>query len=165
MLTHPFLDWLTTYAIAIFAPSSWNWYSGNAIFIVDWVYWVLMIIGIGLSTWRWRRNRPNPGRPAQIAGLIMLAYIGLNLAESAWVEQPRQPAEPARDRASADRRRPAAARFLGTHDRVAKRRPLRQRQLRRLQGSLSLDPAVQPLASTIRSLRAPSAASAMCALS
>jgi inner membrane protein len=86
VLTHPFLDWLTTYAIAIFAPLSWRWYSANAIFIVDWVYWLLMIAGISLSAWRWRRHLPQPGRPAQIAGMIMLAYIGLNLAESVWVE-------------------------------------------------------------------------------
>ena len=86
VLTHPFLDWLTTYAIAIFAPLSWRWYSGNAIFIVDWVYWLLMIVGIGWSALRWRRREPYPGRPAQIAGLIMLGYIGLNLGESAWVE-------------------------------------------------------------------------------
>ncbi|HZC38710.1 MAG TPA: metal-dependent hydrolase [Sphingomicrobium sp.] len=86
VLTHPFLDWLTTYAIAIFAPLSWRWYSGNAIFIIDWVYWLLMITGIGWSAWRWRRHLPFPGRPAQVAGMIMLAYIGLNLAESTWVE-------------------------------------------------------------------------------
>ena len=87
VLTHPFLDWLTTYAIALFAPLSWHWYSGNAIFIVDWVYWLLMTLGITLSVWRWRGQLPNPGLPAQIAGLVMLAYIGLNLAESAWVER------------------------------------------------------------------------------
>ena len=87
VLTHPFLDWLTTYAIAIFAPLSWRWYSGNAIFIIDWVYWVLMFGGIGLSVWRERRHLPNPSRPAQVAGAIMLAYIALNLAESLWVER------------------------------------------------------------------------------
>ena len=86
VLTHPFLDWLTTYAIAIFAPLNWRWYSGNAIFIVDWVYWILMIGGIVWSASRWRHHLPHPGRPAQIAGLLMLAYIALNLAESAYVE-------------------------------------------------------------------------------
>src|SRR5947209_9469522 len=86
VLTHPFLDWLTTYAIAIFAPLSWRWYSGNAIFIIDWVYWLLMVGGIAWSAWRWRRDLPSAGRPAQVAGMIMLAYIALNLAESAWVE-------------------------------------------------------------------------------
>ncbi|MGN6847906.1 MAG: metal-dependent hydrolase [Sphingomicrobium sp.] len=84
--SHPFLDWLTTYAIAIFAPVSWRWYSGNAIFIVDWVYWLLMIVGVGWSAWRWRRHLPHPGRPAQVAGILMLAYIGFNLGESSRVE-------------------------------------------------------------------------------
>lgn len=86
VLTHPFLDWLTTYAIALFAPVSWHWYSGNAIFIVDWVYWLLMGAGIVLSVGRWRRRLPRPGRPAQIAGMLMLAYIAINVAESTWVE-------------------------------------------------------------------------------
>jgi inner membrane protein len=86
VLTHPFLDWLTTYAIALFAPFNWHWYSGDAIFIVDWVYWLLMIAGISWSAWRWRRGLPTPGCPARIAGAIMLAYIGINLAESAYVE-------------------------------------------------------------------------------
>lgn len=84
--SHPFLDWLTTYAIAIFSPLSWRWYSGNAIFIIDWVYWLLMSVGIGWSWWRWRKHRPNPGRPARIAGLVMLGYIAFNLAESAIAE-------------------------------------------------------------------------------
>jgi inner membrane protein len=86
VLSHPFLDWLTTYAIAIFAPASWRWYSGDAIFIIDWVYWLLMIAGITWSAIRWRRSRANPGRPAQVAGLTMLAYIAFNLGESARVE-------------------------------------------------------------------------------
>ncbi len=87
VLTHPFLDWLTTYAIAIFAPVSWHWYSGNAIFIVDWVYWLLMIAGISWSRWRWRHHLPHAGRPAQVAGLMMLGYIAFNLTESAYVER------------------------------------------------------------------------------
>jgi inner membrane protein len=87
VLTHPFLDWLTTYAIAIFAPVSWQWYSGNAIFIVDWVYWILMLGGIVLSARRWRLNKPGAAMPARIAGILMLAYVAANLAESAFVEQ------------------------------------------------------------------------------
>jgi len=85
--THPFLDWLTTYAIALFSPVSWHWYSGDAIFIVDWVYWLLMIAGICWSVWRWRRRLPDRGRPAQIAGVLMLGYIAINLAESAIIER------------------------------------------------------------------------------
>jgi inner membrane protein len=87
VLTHPFLDWLTTYAIAIFAPLSWRWYSVDAIFIIDWVYWLLMTVGIVWSSWRWRRGSPHPGRPAQIIGIVLLAYIALNVTESAWAER------------------------------------------------------------------------------
>lgn len=87
VLSHPFLDWLTTYAIALFAPLSWKWYSGNAIFIVDWVYWLLMGGGILLSEGRWRRGSPYPGWPAQVAGMLLLGYIALNLGESLWVER------------------------------------------------------------------------------
>lgn len=86
VLTHPFLDWLTTYAIALLAPFNWYWSSGDAIFIVDWVYWLLMITGITWSAIRWRRHAADPGRPAQIAGMLMLGYIALNLAESTWIE-------------------------------------------------------------------------------
>ena len=84
--SHPFLDWLTTYAIALFAPVSWHWYSGNAIFIVDWVYWLLMIGGIVVSRFHWRRGSPHPGRAAQIAGVMLLGYIAFNLTESALAE-------------------------------------------------------------------------------
>lgn len=86
VLTHPFLDWLTTYAIAIFSPANWRWYSGNAIFIIDWVYWLLMIPAIIWSGIRERRGYAHADRPAQIAGLIMVAYIAFNLGESARVE-------------------------------------------------------------------------------
>ena len=86
VLTHPFLDWLTTYAIAIFAPASWRWYSADAIFIIDWVYWLLMATGIIWSAIRWRRGHAHPGRPAQIAGALMFAYIAFNVGESARVE-------------------------------------------------------------------------------
>lgn len=86
VLTHPFLDWLTTYAIAIFSPASWQWYSGNAIFIVDWVYWLLMIAGVSGSAVRWRRGTEHPGRPARLMGVLMLGYIAFNLGESARLE-------------------------------------------------------------------------------
>jgi inner membrane protein len=87
VLTHPFLDWLTTYAIALLAPFNWRWSSGDAIFIVDWVYWLLMIAGVAWSSRRWRSGASHPGRPAQIAGILMLGYIAFNLGESARLER------------------------------------------------------------------------------
>ena len=87
VVTHPFLDWLTTYAIALLAPWSWRWTSGDAVFIVDWVFWLLMISGISASRRRERLGIAFPGRPAQLAGVVMLAYIAANLVESALVER------------------------------------------------------------------------------
>src|SRR3954465_11379265 len=87
VLTHPFLDWLTTYAIAIFAPLSGRWFSGDAIFIIDWFYWLLVAVGIAWSAVRYRRHARNPARPARIAGVLMLGYICFNLGESAQIER------------------------------------------------------------------------------
>jgi inner membrane protein len=85
--SHPFLDWLTTYAVNLFTPFDHGWYSANAIFIVDWVYWLLLIGGIVWSGVRYRRDRLRPGLPAQVAGVLLLAYIGANVALSAIAER------------------------------------------------------------------------------
>ena len=85
--SHPFLDWLTTYAVNLFVPFDRGWYSANAIFIVDWVYWLLLIGGIWLTARRDRRGQERPERPAMIAGLLLLAYIGANMTLSAVAEQ------------------------------------------------------------------------------
>lgn len=87
VISHPFLDWLTTYAVAFFAPLGDRWYSANAIFIIDWVYWLILIAGIWLSARRWKREGGHPGRPAQVAGLVLLFYIAANVAWSAHAER------------------------------------------------------------------------------
>ena len=46
-----------------------------------------MIAGVVWSAMRWRRHAAHRGLPALIAGVIMLAYIALNLAESSWAER------------------------------------------------------------------------------
>lgn len=87
VISHPFLDWLTTYAVAFFAPLGDRWYSANAIFIIDWVYWIILGLGIWLSIRRWKRGGDHPGRPAQVAGLVLLLYIAANVAWSAHAER------------------------------------------------------------------------------
>lgn len=87
VISHPFLDWLTTYAVAFFAPLGDRWYSANAIFIIDWVYWIILVAGVWLSARRWKRGGEHPGRPAQIAGGILLLYIAANVAWSAHAER------------------------------------------------------------------------------
>jgi len=85
--SHPFFDWLTTYAVNLFTPFDNGWYSANAIFIIDWVYLVLLITGIAWSARRYRRDEPQPGRPAQLAGLLLLLYIAGNVGWSAHAER------------------------------------------------------------------------------
>ena len=94
--SHPFLDWLTTYAVNLFVPFDSGWYSANAIFIIDLVYWVLLAGGIWLTARRERHGLPQPSRPAWIAGGLLLAYIAGNVALSAYAE--RRTAEALRDR-------------------------------------------------------------------
>lgn len=86
VISHPFLDWLTTYAVAFFAPLGDRWYSANAIFIIDWVYWIILGLGISLSARKSKRQEDHPGRPAQVAGGILLAYIAGNIGWSAYAE-------------------------------------------------------------------------------
>ena len=86
VLTHPFLDWLNSYAINLLAPFSSKWLSGDAIFIIDWVYWLLMAGGIALSWWRTKKDRPHPAAPARAACVALLAYIALNLGITARLE-------------------------------------------------------------------------------
>ena len=86
VLSHPFLDWLNTYGINLFAPFSAKWYAGDAIFIIDWVYWLLMILGISWSRGLTRRGIADPTRPARIMGLALAGYIALNLGASTRAE-------------------------------------------------------------------------------
>jgi inner membrane protein len=85
--SHPFLDWLTTYAVNLFVPFERGWYSANAIFIIDLVYWLLLVGGIWLTARRERRGIPKPSRPAWIAGGLLLAYIAGNVALSMVAER------------------------------------------------------------------------------
>ncbi|GAA4014449.1 hypothetical protein GCM10022280_11150 [Sphingomonas swuensis] len=87
VVSHPFLDWLTTYAVAFFAPLGDRWYSANAIFIIDWVYWIILVAGVWMSARRWKRGRDHPGKPALIAGGLLLVYITANVAWSALAER------------------------------------------------------------------------------
>ena len=80
-LTHPFLDLLTTYSVQLFSPLSSAWYHADALFIIDLWIWLLLALAIGIS----KRREQQGGewrRIPQAAIVILLAYIGLNLAIS-----------------------------------------------------------------------------------
>lgn len=76
-LTHPALDWLNVYGVRLLEPFSHRWFYGDTLFIVDVWLWLLM----GLATWFSLRREKRGGewrRPAQIALVVVLGYIGLN---------------------------------------------------------------------------------------
>ncbi|WPZ04955.1 metal-dependent hydrolase [Blastomonas marina] len=76
-LTHPALDWLNVYGIRLLEPFSSRWFYGDVLFIIDVWLWAILGIGLWLSLRREKLER-EWRRPAWIAGLMGLAYIGLN---------------------------------------------------------------------------------------
>jgi len=81
-LSHPALDWLNSYGIRLLEPFSSQWFYGDTLFIIDIWLW----LGMGFATW-FSLRREKQGRewmkPARIAMVVGLAYIGLNWAISA----------------------------------------------------------------------------------
>jgi inner membrane protein len=77
-ITHPLLDWQTSYAIQLFSPFSDRWYHNDSLFILDpWIW-----LGLGLAIWLSRRREKlaqgNWRRPAITAAATLLLYIGAN---------------------------------------------------------------------------------------
>jgi inner membrane protein len=76
--SHVFLDYLNNYGVRLATPFSWQWFYGDAIFIVDPWMWAMMAAGIWLTG---ARGQP---RPARIALITMTCYIAAMLS-SGWV--------------------------------------------------------------------------------
>ncbi len=74
VLSHPLLDFLNTYGVRVLAPFSWEWFYGDALFIIDLWVWIALAVGVFLSSRRRRRDLPNPDRPARIALVFTAAY-------------------------------------------------------------------------------------------
>ncbi len=81
-LSHPLLDYVTSYGTRLLEPLSHRWFYGDAIFIVDPWIWIMIILGLEMS-WRAERLGRNWTRPAQWAFAAVLGYVALNFAISA----------------------------------------------------------------------------------
>jgi inner membrane protein len=80
-LSHPALDWLNSYGIRLLEPFSSQWFYGDTLFIIDIWLW----LGMGFATWFSLRREKRGGdwmKPARIAIVGALAYVGLNVAIS-----------------------------------------------------------------------------------
>ncbi|HEX4847193.1 MAG TPA: metal-dependent hydrolase [Novosphingobium sp.] len=81
-LSHPLFDWFNNYGIRLLEPFSSTWFYGDTLFIID--IWILIALGIGL--WRSlkaeRAGQALWARPAQIALVVMVTYVSLNMTIS-----------------------------------------------------------------------------------
>jgi inner membrane protein len=80
-LSHPLLDFATSYGTRLLEPFSHRWFYGDTLFIMDPWIWLMLILGLELS-WRAERLGKNWTRPAIWALGAMLGYIALNAAIS-----------------------------------------------------------------------------------
>lgn len=75
--THVFLDYLNNYGVRAATPFSWQWFYGDAIFIVDPWMWIALAMGVWMAG---SRGRP---RPARVALGVVSVYIVVMLT-SGW---------------------------------------------------------------------------------
>jgi inner membrane protein len=71
--SHVFLDYLNNYGVRVMTPIDWQWFYGDAIFIVDPWMWAMLAAGIWITS---SRGQP---RPARVALLVMSGYIAAML--------------------------------------------------------------------------------------
>jgi inner membrane protein len=77
-LTHPLLDWQTSYAIQLFTPFDKRWYHNDSLFILDVWIWLGLGAAIWLSQRREKRGTGGWRRPAIAAAAALLVYISAN---------------------------------------------------------------------------------------
>ena len=86
-LTHPLLDWQTSYAVQLLSPFSNLWFHNDSLFIIDVWIWTGLSLAIWLSRRREKAGQGNWRRPAVIALVALLAYIAGNGVFSAQARQ------------------------------------------------------------------------------
>ena len=88
VLSHPFLDMQTSYAVQLLSPFSNNWFHTESLFIIDLWVWITLGLSIWLSYRRERGARKSDPRiPARIGLMIATCYIGLNLVLTVQAER------------------------------------------------------------------------------
>src|SRR3982751_5762378 len=80
-LSHPLLDFATSYGTRLLEPFSHRWFYGDTLFIMDPWIWIALILGLEYS-WRAERLGRNWRRPALWSLAALIGYIGVNAAIS-----------------------------------------------------------------------------------
>ena len=92
-LSHPLLDWQTTYSVQLLSPLSDKWFHADTLFIIDVWIWLML----GTAIWLSRRRERVGGkwrRPAVTALVSVVVYIGLNGVATAWAKNEVRMSEP-----------------------------------------------------------------------
>jgi inner membrane protein len=76
LYSHIFLDFLNNYGIRLLTPFDWRWFYGDTLFIMD--PWLWLTLGSGV----WFSRRWTSPRPARLALIISLLYIGAMLVSA-----------------------------------------------------------------------------------
>lgn len=76
-LSHPLLDWQTTYSVQLLSPLSDKWFHTDSLFIID--VWIWLALGGAIALSRWRERRGGEWRrPALAALALVVVYIAGN---------------------------------------------------------------------------------------
>jgi inner membrane protein len=87
--THVFLDLLNNYGVRLMTPVSWQWFYGDAVFIVDPWIWIALATGVWMTG---SRGSPRPARVAlvvvssYIVAMLTSASVARGIVSNAWQE-------------------------------------------------------------------------------
>jgi len=85
--THPALDWLNNYGMRWLMPIVDEWFYGDTLFIVDWVLW--LVLGVGLLAAGWFRHETLRWfqQPASVSLAFIVAYIAMSFGITQLAER------------------------------------------------------------------------------
>ena len=87
--THVFLDLLNNYGVRLMTPVNWQWFYGDAVFIVDPWIWIALAAGVWMTG---SRGSPRPARVAlvvvssYIVAMLTSASVARGIVSNAWQE-------------------------------------------------------------------------------
>lgn len=85
--THPTLDWLNNYGMRWLMPVVDEWFYGDTLFIIDWVMWVGLSVGLVAAYRLGSRPLQWFQRPACWSLAFVLGYVAMNFTVTQLAEQ------------------------------------------------------------------------------
>ena len=78
VVSHPILDWMNTYGMRWLMPIVDRWYYGDTLFIIDWIAWLILAVGLTFAIVQKKTPLAWYRRPANLALTALIVYIGVN---------------------------------------------------------------------------------------